>query len=237
MLEDVEDGQDSRSGFGEAAGLAAIAAVRVRTHQSVPTLQPEDWDGETGQWGMEDLEASRDHLHYSEDTVQVDIQEPLDSVDRHSDDVGAESVADQTARCSALLDSPGLDKDLDPASGGQHSRKGWMGGNHLLNIDPVLGCRHHGHLDNPQALPVDCTEAEHLIPRDRCLHSVLWSETEDTSSVKGSLDTEEHPWCYSSFRCYFPSYKSRASQTSDLAASDDDASPKRVHRQPSRHLP
>lgn len=38
-----------------------------------------------------------------------------------------------------------------------------------------------------------CTEAEHLIPRDRCLHSVLSNETEDTSSVKGSLDTEEHP--------------------------------------------
>lgn len=76
MLEDVEDGQDSHSGFGEAAGLAATAAVRVRMHQSVPSLQPEDWDEETGQWGMEDLEASHDPLHYSEGTVQVDIQEP-----------------------------------------------------------------------------------------------------------------------------------------------------------------
>lgn len=76
MLEDVEDGQESQSGFGEAAGLAAIAAVRVRTHQSVPMLQPEDWDEETGQWGMEDLEASHGHLHYSEGTVQEDIQEP-----------------------------------------------------------------------------------------------------------------------------------------------------------------
>lgn len=40
---------------------------------------------------------------------------------------------------------------------------------------------------------MDCTVAEHLIPRDRCLHSVLWNEIGDTSSVKGSLDTEEHP--------------------------------------------
>lgn len=34
---------------------------------------------------------------------------------------------------------------------------------------------------------------EHLIQRDRYLHSALWNETEDTSSVEGSLDTEEHP--------------------------------------------
>lgn len=35
--------------------------------------------------------------------------------------------------------------------------------------------------------------AEHLIPRDRHLHSVPWNETEDTSNVKGSQDIEEHP--------------------------------------------
>lgn len=107
-----------------------------------------------------------------------------------------------------------------------------MGGSHLLNIDPALGCRHHGHLDNLQALPVDCTAAEHLIQRDTYLHSVLWNETEDTNSVRGSPDTEEHPYCYSSSR-YFPSCKSRARQISDLTAFDDDASAKRGARQPS----
>lgn len=43
------------------------------------------------------------------------------------------------------------------------------------------------------AVPVDCTEAEHLIQTDTCLHSVLWNETGDTSSVRGSPDTEKHP--------------------------------------------
>lgn len=75
-----------------------------------------------------------------------------------------------------------------------------MGGNHLLNIDFALGCRRHGHLDNLQALPVDCTEAEHLIQMDTYLHSVLWNESGDTSSVRGTLDTEERPLCYSSSR-------------------------------------
>lgn len=37
---------------------------------------------------------------------------------------------------------------------------------------------------------MDCTVAEHLIQRDRRLHSVLRNETEDTSS---SLYTEERP--------------------------------------------
>lgn len=75
-----------------------------------------------------------------------------------------------------------------------------MGGNHLLNTDSALGYRHRGHLDSHQALPVDCTVAEHLIQRGRYLHSVLWNETGDTSSVRGSLGTEERPWCYSSSR-------------------------------------
>lgn len=60
------------------------------------------------------------------------------------------------------------------------------------------------------------------------MHSVLWNETEDTSSVKGSLDTEEHPYCYCSSRYYFPSCKWRASQVSDLTAFGDDASAKSV---------
>lgn len=75
-LGDVVDGQDFHSGFVEAVGPAAIVAVRVHTHQSVPTRPPEDWDGETGHWGMGGLEASHDHLHYSEGTVQEDIREP-----------------------------------------------------------------------------------------------------------------------------------------------------------------
>ena len=74
MLEDVKDGHDFRSGFVEAAGLAAIAAVSVHTHQSVPMLQPENWDGETGRWDMGGLEALHVHLQYSEGTVQEDIQ-------------------------------------------------------------------------------------------------------------------------------------------------------------------
>ena len=38
-----------------------------------------------------------------------------------------------------------------------------------------------------------CTVAEHLILKDRYLHSVPWDETGDTSSVRGSLDTEKRP--------------------------------------------
>lgn len=112
-----------------------------------------------------------------------------------------------------------------------------MGGNHLLNTDSVLDCRLHGRLDNQQALPVDCTVAEHLIRRDRYLHSALWNETGDTSIVEDSLDTEEHPYCYSSSRDYFPSCKSRASRVSDWTAFDnDDAWTKRSYRQPPCHL-
>lgn len=48
MLEDAEDGQDFRSGFVEAAGLAAIAAVRGHMHQSVPMHRPGSLGGETG---------------------------------------------------------------------------------------------------------------------------------------------------------------------------------------------
>lgn len=121
---------------------------------------------------------------------------------------------------------------MEPVSECQHSRKGWKGENHLLNTDSALGCRHHGHLDNLQASPEGCTGAEPLIPTDRCLHSVLWNATEDTSSGTGSLGTGERPLCYSS--CGFPSRQPRASQTSDPTATEDDASAKRA---PSRHLP
>lgn len=107
MLGDAVDGQDFRSGFGEAAGLAAIAAVGVHTLQSAPTHQPGGFGAEAGRWGMGGLKALHDHLHCSEGTPQEDIQDPLDSVDQDSDDVGVESVAAQTAHCSALLDIPG----------------------------------------------------------------------------------------------------------------------------------
>lgn len=83
---------------------------------------------------------------------------PLDSELQDSDDVDAENVAAQMVYCSAQLDSPGWDKDLVQVSEGQHSRKGWMGGNHLLNTDSEVGCRHHGHLDNLQASPTQNTK-------------------------------------------------------------------------------
>lgn len=109
MLEDVVDGQDFHSGFAETAGLAAIAAVGEHTHQSAPMHRLGGLGGEAGRWGMGELKALHDHLHCSEGTPQVDIQDPLDSVHQDSDDVGVgvESVAARTARCSALLDSPG----------------------------------------------------------------------------------------------------------------------------------
>lgn len=81
---------------------------------------------------------------------------------------------------------------------------------------------------------MDCTVAEHLIPRDKCLHSVQWSETVDTN-MKGNLDTEGHPLRYSNFRGYFPSYKSRASRVS-LTAFDSDALAIRVSGQPPSQL-
>lgn len=165
---------------------------------------------------MVDLEAFRDHFHCSEDTDQRDIQDPLDNEDQDSDGVGAVSGAAQMAHCSAPLGSPGWNKHLVLVSEGRHSRTGWRDGNHLLNIDSEQGYRHRGRLDSLQALPVDCTEAEHLIRTDTCLHSVLWNETGDTSSVRGSPDTEKHPCCYSSPCCFFPSCKSRASQVSAL---------------------
>ncbi len=45
MLEDAADGQDFRSGFVEAAGLAATAAVRGHTHRSAPTHRPGNLGG------------------------------------------------------------------------------------------------------------------------------------------------------------------------------------------------
>lgn len=132
MLEDGLGGQGFQSGSVGAAGLAAIAAVKEgHMHQSVSIHRPGDLDGEAGQWDRGGLEASHDHLHCSEGTLQEDIQDPLDSVGLDSGDVGVESVAAQTAHCSALLDSPGWDTGLELVSEGQHSRKGWRGGNHL----------------------------------------------------------------------------------------------------------
>lgn len=75
-LEGEQDGWDSRSGFVAAADLAAIAAVRLHTHQSAPTLQPGDLGGEPDLWGTVGLVASHDHFRYSEGTVQQDIQDP-----------------------------------------------------------------------------------------------------------------------------------------------------------------
>ena len=74
-LEGALDGRDSRSGFVEAAGPAATAAVRERTRQSAPTPQPGSSGGEAGQWGTGGLEALHAHFHCSED-IQQDIQDP-----------------------------------------------------------------------------------------------------------------------------------------------------------------
>lgn len=75
-LEGVPGGQDFRSDFVEAAGPAAIAAVRGHRPQSVPRSQPGGLGGEAGQWGMGGLGALHDHFHCSGGTVQQDIQEP-----------------------------------------------------------------------------------------------------------------------------------------------------------------
>lgn len=72
----LEGEQDGRSGSVAAADLAATAAVRAHTHQSAPTLQPGDSGGEPDLWGTAGLEASHDHFHYSEGTVQQDIRDP-----------------------------------------------------------------------------------------------------------------------------------------------------------------
>lgn len=81
---------------------------------------------------------------------------PLDSVYQDSD--GFVNVAVQLAHCFVLQDSSDSGKKLEALSECQHSRKGWMGGNHSLNIDSVLGCRHHGRLDNLQKLPTKVGE-------------------------------------------------------------------------------
>lgn len=82
------------------------------------------------------------------------MHQPLGSVTQDSDDVGVESEAVQKTHCFALHGSLGWDKNPERVFEGQHSRKGWMGGNHLLNTDSVLDCRLHGRLDNHQALPM-----------------------------------------------------------------------------------
>lgn len=106
MLEDVEDEQDSRSGSVEAADPAATAAVMVHMDQSAPMHPPVGWGVETGWLDTGDVGALHAHLHCSASMVQEDIRDLLDSVVQDSDDVGVESVAAQTARRSAPLDSP-----------------------------------------------------------------------------------------------------------------------------------
>lgn len=76
MLEGALDGRDFRSGFVEAAGLAAIAAVRGHKPPSAPTCRPGGLRGEAGQLGMGGLGVLHDHFHYSEGTVQQHIQDP-----------------------------------------------------------------------------------------------------------------------------------------------------------------
>lgn len=90
-------------------------------------------------------------VHSFNRTVIVNL--PLDSEGLGSGGVGAASAAAQTAQSSAPLGNPGWDKHLEPASGGRHSRKGWMDETHLLNIDSELDCRHHDHSDKLQASP------------------------------------------------------------------------------------
>lgn len=124
--------------------------------------------------------------------IPESIQDPLDSVDQDSDGVEREAV--QNCQSSAL-DTPGLGKDLALVSGTSvlHSRKGWTGGSYLWNIDPDLGCRRRDRLDMLQAPPVDCKRAALLFLRDMYLHSVLRNGTADTSSWRGSQDTEKRP--------------------------------------------
>lgn len=70
----LEGALDGRSGFVEAAGLAATA--RSHTPRSVPTHQPGRSGGEAVQLGTGDSEALRDHFHCSEGTAQRDILDP-----------------------------------------------------------------------------------------------------------------------------------------------------------------
>lgn len=70
--EDGVDEQDFHTGFVEAAGPAATAAVRVHMDQSVPIHQAVA----CAQWDMVDLKAFHDHLRCSEGTDQEDIQGP-----------------------------------------------------------------------------------------------------------------------------------------------------------------
>lgn len=205
MLGGALVGRGWRSGLALAAGQAATAvAERGRKLRSESTSQLGNLGGEADPWDMEDLEASHDHFRCSEDMDLQDIQGP-----QGSGDVGAESAAAQAAQCSAPLGNPGWDKHLELASGGRHSRKGWMGENHLLSIDSEPSCRHHGCLDNLQASPVDCTEAGRLIQTDTSLHSVLWNVTAGTSSVGSSPNTGKRPCCYSDPCAFFPHVTSR----------------------------
>lgn len=106
MQEDVEDGQDSHSGFEEVADLAATAAATARTHRSAPMAQRVGRDVKTGWLGMRDAGASHARLRRSVGMVQEDIRDLPDSAVQDSGDVGVGSAAAQTARRSALPGSP-----------------------------------------------------------------------------------------------------------------------------------
>lgn len=215
MLEDVGDGPDCHSGFVDAAAAAAaqaavlaaaqaaIAAVRAHIHSSVPSPQPGVWGAEPGLQGKEGLETLCGRLRYSGNMIQEDIQVPLDSVVQDNDGVGNE--AGQTLQRSALEDNLGWGMDLERVSeaSGQHSKMGWMGGSYLRNSDPGLHCRHRGHLDTLLALPAGCTLAVSPFLRDRYLHNVAWNGSGDTSSLRGSQDTEKRPCLLFQFAVLF----------------------------------
>lgn len=149
MREDEVDAQDFHKDFVEAVDLAPIAAVEGRMHPSVSKPQEVgcEW---ADQLDMEGLKASRDRFHCNEDRLLEDILDPLDRVVQDTEDVGAGNVVVQRDCCSALQDSPDLDRVLVQVSEGQHSRKDLMGGNHLNTVSE-MGYIRHGHLDNLQA--------------------------------------------------------------------------------------
>lgn len=149
MQEDELDAQDFHKDFVGAVDPEPIAAVEGHKHQNVSKPQEEgcEW---TDQWDMEGLKASGGHFHCSEDKLLEEILDPLDNVVLGNEDAGAGNVVVQRYCCSALQDSLDLDRVLVPVSEGQHSRKDWMGGNHLNTVSE-MGCRRHGHLDNLQA--------------------------------------------------------------------------------------
>lgn len=149
MQEDELDAQDFHKDFVGAVDLAPIAAVEGHKHQNVSKPQEEGCE-RTDQWDMEGLKALGGHSQCSEDKLLEEILVPLDNVVLGNEDAGVGNEAVQRYCCSALQDSPDLDRALVLVFEGQHNRKDWMGGNHLNTVSE-MGCRRHGHLDNLQA--------------------------------------------------------------------------------------